>query len=357
MSSRWQLPSPTVNTIVPVVLSGGAGTRLWPLSRRRMPKQLHNLLGEGTMIQSTLRRLDGLAGVASPVIVCSAPHLDTIRSQLGAIGVDPELIILEPEGRNTAPAVAAAAMAVDGDPTLLVLPSDHLISAVEAFHTAVVAAAGEAEDGSLVTFGISPVRPEAGFGYIEKGAARGSGHEVARFVEKPDVEAARSMIEEGNHLWNSGMFVFGASSILSELRAHAPGVVEAVTEAMVGPVEGVARLGDRFMDAPSVSLDVAVMEKTNNAVVVELEAGWSDLGSWAALWEVSDKDAAGNVLRGEVVVLDVADAFITATSRTVAVAGIDGIVVVETPDAVLVVPLDRSELVKEITSSLDPELT
>ncbi len=357
MSPPPQLPSPPVNTIVPVVLSGGAGTRLWPLSRRRIPKQLHRLLGEGTMIQDTVRRLDGLAGLARPIIVCSAPHYETIRSQLRAIDVDPELMIVEPEGRNTAPAVAAAALAVDGDPTLLVLPSDHLISDVEAFHAAVDAAAGQAVQGSLVTFGVSPARPEAGFGYIELGPAHGPGYEVARFVEKPDVEAARSMIETGGHLWNSGMFVFGASSILSELGAHAPGLVEAVTEAMVDQVDGVVRLGARFVDAPSVSLDVAVMEKTTKAVVVELEAGWSDLGSWAALWEVSEKNAAGNVLRGDAVVLEVADSFIAATSRTVAVAGVDRIVVVETPDAVLVVPLDRSELVKEIISSLDPEMT
>jgi len=346
--------------IYPIILSGGAGTRLWPLSRAALPKQLLPLVEQRTMLQSTVLRLAGQPLLQAPLIVCGNEHRFLVAEQLREAGVAPLGILLEPVGRNTAPAVAAAAhylLAQDPDAVMLVLPADHVIGDVPAFHAAIERAAGLVADGALATFGIVPTAPETGYGYIQSGAplAGGQAFRVSRFVEKPDASTARQFIEAGDYSWNSGMFLFGARAYLDELALFQPSM-DAAAEASV-------RLGYRDLDfcrldeaaftsCPSDSIDYAVMERTSHAVVVPANIGWSDVGSWSALWEVQPRDAAGNVTRGDVYLDGVSNSLVRAESRIVAVIGVDNLVVVETDDAVLVAHKDQVQRVKQIVEHL-----
>lgn len=344
--------------ILPIVLSGGAGTRLWPESRQRHPKQLLKLVGDESMFLSTVVRASALSNVGTPLVVANAAHRAGIAQELETAGFADARLILEPIGRNTAPAVAAAALDRIGageDPLLLVLPADHVITDVDAFARAVDIAAALAEDDFLVTFGITPSHPETGYGYIEAGEPVGDGGAtVVSFREKPDVETAARYVTEG-HLWNSGMFLFRAQRYLDELEKHQPDVARAARDALAaGTDDGriVTLDRDSLTRSPSISIDYAVMEPTENAAVVPLDAGWSDVGSWAALWDLGDADAAGNVIDGDAELLDVTDSYVRTRDRVVAVIGLDHVAIVDTPDATLVTRRDRAQDVKEIVDRL-----
>jgi len=339
----------------PVLLSGGSGTRLWPLSREAYPKQFLPLVGDDTMVQATWRRVAPLAS-AAPIIVANEEHRFLVAEQLRQIGAPVPAILLEPVGRNTAPAIAAAALqALAGgqDPLLLVLPSDHVVRDPDAFRRAVMEVAAVAEAGALVTFGIMPDAPETGFGYIQ--SEKGSGaQKVVRFVEKPDEATAQSYLDAGGYYWNSGMFLFRASRYLEELRKFRPDIVDAVTLAF----DSAQRDGDfirldkdAFAASPADSIDYAVMEKTADAVVLPVDIGWNDVGSWSALWDVADRDADGNSYHGDVIAVDSRNSYAYA-QRLVALVGVDDIVVVETDDAVLVARKDRVQEVKQVVARL-----
>ena len=346
-------------TIVPVILSGGVGSRLWPESRRRQPKQLSRLVGDQSLLQMTALRAASIDGAGSPLIVCGERHHEQVVAQLADVNLHPRSSILEPFGRNTAPAAAAAAMSVSPDDLILLLPADHLIRDTEAFVAAVHRAATAAVSELLVTFGITPTRAETGFGYIERGAACAGFdgvHRVDRFVEKPDAETAQRYVDAGTYSWNSGMFLMRAGTYLEELARLAPEIVTATGEALVkGEVTGTATVLSAvpFARCPSDSIDYAVMERTDHAAVVALDAGWDDVGSWAALWDVGEKDAAGNVVQGTAYLEDTHNSLIRSRSRTVAVVGMRDVIVVDTDDAVLVVHRDRSQDVKKIVSRLE----
>lgn len=332
--------------ITPVILSGGSGTRLWPLSLPEHPKQLHAFVGDDTMIQATARRLPDQEGVSSPMVVCNEPQSAAVIEQLVAVGSPPETVVVEPVARNTAPAVAAAALLIDPDVVMVVLPADHMIADSRAFESALEAAVAAAEQGFVVTFGVVPTRPETGFGYIEVGHRLGETAEVRRFVEKPDASTAAEFVASG-YLWNSGMFSFTAARILEELRRWEPELVKVVEEAVAASVrdDSLVRLGEAFGAAPGISIDHAVMERTDRARVVELDAGWSDVGSWQALWEVVAPNG-GTITVGAVHAVDVEGSYIRSESRPVAVIGVNDVVVVETPQAVLVVDRGRTQDVR-----------
>jgi mannose-1-phosphate guanylyltransferase/mannose-6-phosphate isomerase len=349
--------------LTPVILSGGAGTRLWPLSRELHPKQLLALTGERTMLQQTVLRLDGL-GAAAPIVVCNDAHRFLVAEQLRQLGIEPRATVLEPFGRNTAPAIAlaahAAVAAVASDPSasepvLLVLPADHVIRDVPAFQKAVRLALPAAEQGRLVTFGIVPTAAETGYGYIQHGAPDGALHRIARFIEKPSIERAREFVKSGEYYWNSGMFMFRARRYLEELERFAPEIARicrAVFEDAKTDLDFTRIDGNRFDACPSDSIDYAVMEKTADAVVVPLAAGWSDVGSWSALHDASDRDSRGNVARGDVIVEDSEGCFLYSESRLVSAVGLKDHVVIETKDAVLVAPRDRVQDVKKLVTRL-----
>jgi mannose-1-phosphate guanylyltransferase/mannose-6-phosphate isomerase len=334
-----------VPTIRPLILSGGSGTRLWPLSTRRLPKQFVDLLGGHSLFEMTLERH---AADEAPIIVAASSHAALVEDACAAAGVEPHLLILEPTGRNTAPASVAGALAADPDDVLVVLPSDHLISRAEALRSTVAEAAAHAEGGSIVVFGVDPRRPETGFGYIEVGDPISGGWEVAAFKEKPAIEDAERMLEQGRHLWNSGIFVLTASTLLDEIAKTGPSILARVEGAMAPAEDGRIVLGPEFEQVESISFDHAVMEKTGRAVVLPLDAGWDDIGSFHALWTALPRDEAGNAVEGDVELSQVTGSLVKATSRRVAVAGVDDLVVIETPDAVLVVPRERSQLVRDL---------
>ncbi|MEN1956409.1 mannose-1-phosphate guanylyltransferase/mannose-6-phosphate isomerase [Luteimonas changyuni] len=341
----------------PVLLSGGSGTRLWPLSREAYPKQFLALTGEHTMLQDTWLRVAPLASLA-PIVVANEEHRFLAGEQLRQVGVEGAAIILEPVGRNTAPAIAAAAlqaMAGGADPLLLVLPSDHVVRDGEAFRAAVGEASAAAEAGALVTFGIVPEAPETGFGYIQAGAAVGSGvRDVLRFVEKPDAATAQAYLDAGGYYWNSGMFLFRASRYLEELGRFHPDMLDAVRRASDGATRDgdFVRLDrDAFAASPSDSIDYAVMEKTGRAMVLPVDIGWNDVGSWSALWQVSEQDADGNAGHGDVIAIDSRNSY-AYSRRLVALVGVDDLVVVETDDAVLVAHKDRVQQVKDVVARL-----
>jgi mannose-1-phosphate guanylyltransferase / mannose-6-phosphate isomerase len=345
---------------VPVILSGGAGTRLWPLSRELYPKQLLPLMSQQTMLQETARRLEGLEASA-PIVVCNDAHRFLVAEQLRQIKITPRAIVLEPFGRNTAPAIALAALTAlktakkDEDPILLVLPADHVIRDIAAFQTAAVAASTAAEKGQLATFGVVPHSPETGYGYIRRGESLGAVQRIAQFVEKPSLTRAQSFVATGDHYWNSGMFVFRARRYLEELEKFAPAIAQACRAALDNAKADLdfTRVEPKAFEAcPSDSIDYAVMEKTADAVVVPLDAGWSDVGSWASLHAASASDTQGNVLRGDVVTEDSSNCYLHSESRLIAAVGLKDHVVVETKDAVLVAPKDRVQDVKELVSRL-----
>ncbi|HEY4881725.1 MAG TPA: mannose-1-phosphate guanylyltransferase/mannose-6-phosphate isomerase [Steroidobacteraceae bacterium] len=344
--------------LVPVILSGGAGTRLWPLSRELHPKQLLALVGRATMLQDTVRRLAGLE-VAAPMVVCNEAHRFLVAEQLRSIDSRPRAIVLEPVGRNTAPAIALAAHATlageEGDPLLLVLPADHVIPDVAAFHRAIEVAAAAARNGALVTFGIVPATPETGYGYIRRGALVGGSYRIAEFVEKPELERAQAFLSSGEYYWNSGMFLFRARRYLEELEKFAPDIAAACGQSFAGAIRDLdfTRVDPAaFRNCRSESIDYAVMEKTADAVVVPLEAGWSDVGNWTSLHAACQHDDEGNALFGDVLVEDTHDSYIYAASRLVATVGLRDHVVVETKDAVLVAPKDRVQDVKKLVARL-----
>lgn len=350
--------------LIPVILSGGAGTRLWPLSRELYPKQFLPLVGERTMIQESALRAAGLPELAGPIVVCNEAHRFLVAEQLRQVGVEPRAILLEPVGRNTAPAVAVAALAAlapragnadAGEPLLLVLPADHVLGDLAAFRRAVEAAIPAARAGRLVTFGVVPTQAETGYGYIRQGAGSGVVRPVAAFVEKPDAAGARSFVESGDYLWNSGMFLLSARSYLDELERVDAAMLAACRQAWEAAANDLdfVRLDRKSFEAcRSDSIDYAVMEKTDRASVVALAAGWSDVGSWAALQDVLVPDAAGNVMRGDVVAEDAKGCLLYSTDRLVAAVGLEDHVVIETKDAVMVAPKSRAQDVKRLVDTM-----
>ncbi|MFO7766101.1 MAG: mannose-1-phosphate guanylyltransferase/mannose-6-phosphate isomerase [Pelovirga sp.] len=348
--------------ILPLILSGGGGSRLWPLSRELQPKQLLSLVGNQTMLQQTISRVRGLQNVHPPLIICNEAHRFMVAEQARLLDVVPEDIILEPCGRNTAPATAIAALyALEkrDDPLLLVLPSDHLIKDVRAFEDAVSVAAEFADRGNLVTFGIPATHPETGYGYIR--ADENTLNEchpvyrVAEFVEKPDLKTARQYVESGQYYWNSGMFLFRASRFIDQLRSFEPEILACCRRAFVETKKDFdfLRLNtNSFKASPAKSIDYAVMEKTKGAVVVPLQAGWSDIGSWSALYEVQERDENDNVLTGDICTRDTTRSYLHATHRLVAAIGIKDMVIVETADAILVAPISQTQEVKALVEQL-----
>ena len=344
--------------LIPVILSGGAGTRLWPLSREMYPKQLLALTGIHTMLQDTALRLAGIPGVKAPIVVCNDAHRFTVAEQIRALQIQPSAILLEPVGRNTAPAVALAALkAIEIDPeaALIVAPADHVIRDVRKFQQAADLAASFANEGKLVTFGIIAHAPETGYGYIRRGEASGPAYRVAQFMEKPPLDVAQQFVTSGDYYWNSGMFVFKASRYLSELTAFAPDILSVATaayQAAKADLDFVRIDKAEFTRCRAESIDYAVMEKTKDALVLPLDVGWSDVGSWSSLFDALPADPEGNVLQGDVVVFDTHDSYVHSTSRLVATVGMDDHIIVETKDAVLVAPKERVQDVKELVAML-----
>ena len=347
-----------MTTLIPVILSGGAGTRLWPLSREMYPKQLLALTGKNTMLQDTATRLAGIAGAKGAIVVCNDAHRFTVAEQIRALGFEASAILLEPVGRNTAPAVALAALKaleIDPEATLVVAPADHVIRDAQVFQQAAQIAAALAEDGKLVTFGIVAHAPETGYGYIRRGEGRGPSYPVAQFIEKPPLDLARQFVSSGDYYWNSGMFVFKAERYLAELKSFAPDILQAATAALANAkvdLDFVRIDGASFERCRSESIDYAVMEKTRDAVVLPLDAGWSDVGSWSSLFDALPADEEGNVLQGDVVVFDTHDCYVHSTSRLIAAVGMDDHIIVETKDAILVAPKERVQDVKELVAKL-----
>ena len=343
--------------MIPVILSGGSGTRLWPLSRRQHPKQFLPLVSQHSMLQETVLRLKGIEGMQAPIGVCNEDHRFMMAEQLREINTASSAIILEPVGKNTAPAVALAALAAKSeDDILLILPADHVIADVESFQLAVKHAELMAEQGYLVTFGIVPTEAETGYGYIRGGNQNTEyAFDVASFVEKPDLETAKKYVDSGDYYWNSGMFVFKAGRYLEELNKYHPEMLMVCREAYDSAEVDAdfVRLNKAvFSQCPADSIDFAVMENTDKAVVVPLSAEWNDVGSWSALWDVAKKDDQGNALNGDVLTVDTENCFLHASSRLVTTVGLRDLVVVETSDAVMVATKDQVQDVKLVVEAL-----
>ena len=345
--------------ILPIIMAGGTGSRLWPLSRELFPKQFQKLYGQTTMLQATVLRLQGLECLP-PLVICNEEHRFIVAEQLRQIGQLDHNIILEPTGKNTAPAIALAAIYAakhEDNPALLVLAADHVVLDEDAFRAAVVQAQVPVKQDKLVTFGIVPQSPETGYGYIkyDPNAGEQSGFIVEQFVEKPDLATAKAYLENGNYLWNSGMFAFKAQNYLNELKNHRPDIYSACSNAMQNvdiDLDFIRINKESFFDCPAESIDYAVMEKTTNAVVIAMDAGWSDVGAWSSLWEVSDKDKDDNVITGDVLTVDSHNNYIFAETGLVATVGLDNTIVVQTKDAVLVASKDKSQEVKRIVNQL-----
>lgn len=351
--------------LIPIVMAGGSGSRLWPLSRAKYPKQFLAVTGEQTMLQQTLSRMDGLAH-SDPFVICNEEHRFLVAEQLRRINADHGGILLEPVGRNTAPAIALAALflaAKDDQAMMLVLAADHVIKDTQAFHCSVEAAMPYAQRGDMVTFGITANAPETGYGYIKSGPAILVDHEqrgfgVERFVEKPDLATAMEYLESGDYYWNSGMFLFKASTYLEELGKYRPDILSACQsayESHFDDLDFIRMSAELFEQIPDESIDFAVMEKTDKAVVVPMDANWSDVGSWSALWDVNNKDDAGNAIRGDVLTQSTHNSYIYAQDKLVATVGVENLIVVETKDAVLVADKDKVQDVKAIVNTLQTQ--
>lgn len=344
---------------IPVIMSGGAGTRLWPASRGDRPKQFLPLVTERSMFAETLARVPEGPLYAAPVIIGNASHDALIRAALDSAGVAAQHILLEPEGRNTAAAICLAALQIgekDMGAVMLVLPSDHVVGDTTAFDAAIQTASDAALDGAIVTFGIVPDGPETGYGYIRAGAPRAQGgFAIHSFTEKPDRATAETWLAEGGYSWNSGIFVFTAASILAELQTHCPEILAACREALVS-----ARIADTmiypnatpFATAEALPIDIAVMEKTQKGVVLPVDMGWNDVGSWSALWQSRARDDDDNALHSDTLVVDARNNFVFADSRLVVLAGMEDVVVIETQDAALVMPKSESQRVKQVVEAL-----
>jgi mannose-1-phosphate guanylyltransferase/mannose-1-phosphate guanylyltransferase/mannose-6-phosphate isomerase len=342
--------------ITPVILSGGSGTRLWPLSRTGRPKQLLSLTDEATMLQLTARRTADADRFEAPLVVANAAHAAMIERQLADAGQAHASLILEPSARNTAPAIALAALACDPEALLLVMPSDHVIADADAFRAAIDAAQPIVEQGWLATFGITPDQPETGYGYIERGEAIAPGvHRVDAFVEKPDRATAEAYLASGRHSWNGGIFLFSAGAYLDALEAHAPEIAAAARAAMASARREGNRLfpdAEAFARSPSDSIDYAVMEKAGKVAVVPVEMGWSDVGSWDALHTIATRDADNNAHHGEILAIDTSGCLIRSDGPLVAAVGIKDLIVIATGDAILIMPRGSSQEVKRAVDAL-----
>lgn len=348
-----------MSRIYPVLLSGGTGSRLWPVSRAQMPKQLMPLLSNRSLLQETALRLAGIEEIEPPLAIANSDHRFMIAAQLQELGITPTALVLEPVGRNTAAAAAVAAKIVgDLDPegVLILLPADHHIPDVEGFKNAVVSGAAFAERGHIVTFGITPRSPETGYGYIKRGAALGDdAFAVAQFCEKPDLARAEAFLSDGSYDWNSGIFMARADTLTDEMAVHCPEILAQCTAAVAGSYRDLdfLRLDEpAFKACPSEPIDTAVMERTSKAVVIPLDIGWSDVGSWSALWELGDKDDAGNVISGDVVAIDTEETYIRGNGRLVTTLGVKDLVVVDTGDAVLIANKDSVQDIRSLVTKL-----
>ncbi|MDA3916991.1 MAG: mannose-1-phosphate guanylyltransferase/mannose-6-phosphate isomerase [Deltaproteobacteria bacterium] len=347
--------------IIPIILAGGSGTRLWPLSRQLYPKQLIDIYNEDTMLQNTISRLEDLENSGSPIVVCNEEHRFMTAEQLREISVEPQAIILEPVGRNTAPAIAIAALKAmenNDDPILLILPADHVIEKISEFHDAILSGIEYAEQDNLITFGIVPDSPEIGYGYIKRGELLKDNRGISKiqsFVEKPDLETAKKYLDSGSYTWNSGMFMFKASAIIKELENYSPKILQPCRKAISTATQDLdffrLNLKD-FQNIPSDSIDYAVMEKTSKGVVIPMDAGWNDMGSFDALWQTGEKDSDLNVIKGNVLTHDVKETYINSEKSLIAAVGLEKFVIVETKDAVFISPRDRVQDVKKIVKLL-----
>ena len=349
--------------IIPVIMSGGSGTRLWPLSRKQYPKQYLPLFGERTMLQETILRLRGLDGLSAPVIVCNEEHRFIVAQQCQQINVASPTILLEPVGRNTAPAIAAAAIVVgkiSKNALLLVLSADHVIQDVGEFHKAIGAALFQAQQGKLVTFGVVPREANTGYGYIKVNLdEHAESYQVEEFVEKPDSANAKSYIAEGNYFWNSGMFMFKASTLVDELGKYSPNIVNSMKEAVNKARKDLdfLRLDEKSFEAsPSDSIDYALMEKSDTVVVVPLDAGWSDVGSWSALSDIGDKDSNNNVVKGDVLAIETTNTYVNAQHHVVTTIGVENLVIVDTPDATFIASREKAQDVTRIVDLLKSDV-
>jgi mannose-1-phosphate guanylyltransferase/mannose-6-phosphate isomerase len=349
--------------IIPVILAGGSGSRLWPLSRQHYPKQLLKLFGDRTMLQQTLLRLEGLPDLGDPVVVCNEEHRFMVAEQLQEIGQARAAILLEPLARNTAPALALAALKAQtmaDNPTLLVLAADHVIRDVPLFHQAVASAVTAAEAGHLVTFGVEPTRPETGYGYIkiQQSKKGGGAYPVEQFAEKPDLATAQRYLAQGTYYWNSGMFVFQTEGFLAELERHSPDVLAAAQKSYrkaVSDLDFVRIDRDAFAEAPNISIDYAVMENSDQVVCVPFAAGWSDVGCWQSFWELSDKDERGNSFVGDSIDVGSRDTLVFSQDKLVATIGVDNLMVINTPDAVLVADKGAAQQVKAVIAQIEQQ--
>lgn len=348
----------STSTIVPVVLSGGSGTRLWPVSRPERPKQLLALTAKETMLQLTIGRTEGCtaAPFGRPILVASGAHSIIIEEQLKAADIEDYLLLLEPFGRNTAPAIALAALEAQTDDALLIMPSDHVIADLQAFHEAIARALPLVNQGWLVTFGITPDAPETGYGYIKMGETCGDWvHRVARFVEKPDSARAAQMLEEGNHVWNAGIFMFRADAYLAALRQHEPDMLAAVEAALAGAQRNGHHVSPdplAFAACPSNSVDYAIMEREDQVACVPVAMGWSDVGSWDSLHAISAKDAKGNAIRGQALALGANNCLIHTDGPRVTLVDIDDLIVVVSQGDVMILRRGESQKVREVTDAL-----